>query len=73
MLGMVVYVDASFAVHPYMRSHSGIVVTLFPVMVAAVPAISYYCSYMWHARVSHYVLCIRIGGLGQFWVCYLLP
>jgi hypothetical protein len=26
-------------------------------MVAAVPAISYYCAYMWHARVSHYVLC----------------
>jgi hypothetical protein len=26
-------------------------------MVAAVPAISYYCAYMWHAIVSHYVLC----------------
>jgi hypothetical protein len=26
-------------------------------MVAAVPAISYYCAYMWHARVSHCVLC----------------
>jgi hypothetical protein len=28
MLTMIVYVDASFAVHPNMRSHSGIVVTL---------------------------------------------
>jgi hypothetical protein len=26
---MIVYVDASFAVHPNMRSHSGIVMTLF--------------------------------------------
>jgi hypothetical protein len=30
MLTMIVYVNASFAVHPNMRSHSGIVVTLFP-------------------------------------------
>jgi hypothetical protein len=29
LLTLIVYVDASFAVHPNMRSHSGIVVTLF--------------------------------------------